>query len=122
MHEKGTARAKRERKFLECTQKFGSEPTSWDHTSLFISICLLHRINLGKVKSKLLFPAASINVNEHHFSFYELLGIEKYASKEDIKKAYRTQAKLFHPDKADPAVKDEATERFKRIKQAYDGT
>lgn len=51
-------------------------------------------------------------------SFYEILGITKNATDEDIKKAYRTNAKKHHPDANldDP----KAADRFKEIQEAYD--
>lgn len=50
-------------------------------------------------------------------SFYEVLGVEKKASQEDIKKAYRALAKQYHPDKN---KEDGAEEAFKEISAAYD--
>ena len=46
--------------------------------------------------------------------YYELLGIEKKASKEEIKKAFRTLAHKYHPDK-----KDGDANKFKEINEAY---
>ena len=49
--------------------------------------------------------------------YYEVLGISKTASEEEIKKDYRTLAKKYHPDvSTDP----QATEKFKEVQQAYD--
>ncbi|MBN1625874.1 MAG: molecular chaperone DnaJ [Deltaproteobacteria bacterium] len=50
--------------------------------------------------------------------YYEILGIKKDASKEDIKKAYRKLARKWHPD-INPGNKD-AEQRFKEISSAYD--
>jgi curved DNA-binding protein len=49
--------------------------------------------------------------------YYQLLGVEKGASEEEIKKAYRKLAMKYHPDhtKGDKA----AEEKFKKISEAY---
>lgn len=49
---------------------------------------------------------------------YELLGVDKAASAEDIRKAYRNVAKKFHPD-LNPGDKN-AEAKFKEVAAAYD--
>ena len=49
--------------------------------------------------------------------YYELLGVAKDASLQDIKKAYRKLALKSHPDR-NPGNK-EAEEKFKQISDAY---
>ena len=48
--------------------------------------------------------------------FYEVLGVSKSATKDEIKSAYRKLAKVYHPDNKQTG--DEA--KFKEIQEAYD--
>jgi len=50
--------------------------------------------------------------------YYKILGVEKEASEDDIKRAYRKLAKKYHPDlnKKDP----NATKKFIELQEAYE--
>lgn len=52
--------------------------------------------------------------------YYKILGVEKTATAEDIKKAYRREAKKWHPDLCkDETKKKEYEEKFKEVAEAY---
>ena len=51
--------------------------------------------------------------------FYEVLGVERTATDEELKRAYRKLAKKYHPD-ANPDNKKEAEEKFKEVSEAYE--
>ncbi len=50
--------------------------------------------------------------------YYEILGVAEDASAKEIKKAYRSLAQQYHPDRN--AGDADAEERFKRVQEAYD--
>uniref|UniRef100_A0A8C1S492 DnaJ heat shock protein family (Hsp40) member B6b n=1 Tax=Cyprinus carpio TaxID=7962 RepID=A0A8C1S492_CYPCA len=51
--------------------------------------------------------------------YYEILGVTKNTSHDDIKKAYRKKALKWHPDK-NPNNKEQAEKMFKEISEAYE--
>ena len=56
-------------------------------------------------------------------NYYDILGVDKKASADELKSAYRKLAKKYHPDlytNASEAEKKNAEEKFKEINHAYD--
>lgn len=52
---------------------------------------------------------------------YQVLGVSRGASDEEIKKAYRSLSRRYHPDaNVNNPNKDQAEEKFKQVQQAYD--
>lgn len=54
---------------------------------------------------------------------YKILEIERSATDEEVKKAYRTMAKKYHPDRVvteDKAIQKGAEEKFKEVQKAYE--
>ena len=52
---------------------------------------------------------------------YEILGVSRDATEEEIKKAYRELARKYHPDNyANSPLSDLASEKMKEINEAYD--
>ncbi len=51
--------------------------------------------------------------------YYEILGVSKDATNDELKKAFRKKAKQYHPD-ANPNNKAEAEKKFKEVNEAYE--
>lgn len=52
--------------------------------------------------------------------YYEVLGLKRSATKEEIKAAYRKAARKFHPDLHPKVDKQKMEEKFKKVNEAYE--
>ena len=52
--------------------------------------------------------------------FYKILGVTRSSTEQEIKKAYKKLALKWHPDRVEPAKKDEAQAKFQEIGEAFD--
>jgi DnaJ-class molecular chaperone len=52
--------------------------------------------------------------------YYKVLGCDKKATPEELKKAYRKLALKWHPDRCTPEKKDEAQTKFQDIAEAFE--
>lgn len=61
-------------------------------------------------------------MNEESERYYELLGVRRGASAQELKEAYRDLAKVWHPDRFahDPRLQQKAQEKLKEINEAYE--
>ncbi|MEN2992911.1 MAG: J domain-containing protein [Bacteroidia bacterium] len=78
------------------------------------STALLGRIDIWVYFCQTKASMASVKFKD----YYAILGVDRSASPEEIKRAYRRLARQYHPD-ANPGNK-EAEERFKEIQEAYE--
>ena len=52
--------------------------------------------------------------------YYDILGIPRSSSADDIKKAYRRRAREFHPDLHTGSKKTEMEKKFKELNEAHE--
>ena len=58
---------------------------------------------------------------EREIDYYAVLNLARDCSQDEVVKAYRRQASVFHPDKhIDPDLKSGATETFSKVQEAYE--
>ncbi|XP_047515372.1 dnaJ homolog subfamily C member 7 isoform X1 [Pieris napi] len=82
----------------------------------------LYKIDKTKENKQLLHEAKIALKKSKRKDYYKILGIEKTASDDDIKKAYRKRALVHHPDRHANASDNERREqekRFKDVGEAY---
>ncbi|XP_034946040.1 dnaJ homolog subfamily C member 7 [Chelonus insularis] len=80
------------------------------------------KINKSRENRRLLMEAKEALKRSKKKDYYKILGVDKSASIEDIKKAYRKRALVHHPDRhsnASELEKKEQEKKFKEIGEAY---
>lgn len=82
----------------------------------------LYKIDRSKENKQLLHEAKLALKKSNRKDYYKILGVDKSASDDDIKKAYRKRALVHHPDRHAGAPDNERREqerRFKEVGEAY---
>ncbi|XP_053607541.1 dnaJ homolog subfamily C member 7 [Plodia interpunctella] len=82
----------------------------------------LYKIDKSKENKQLLQEAKMALKRSKRKDYYKILGVEKTASEDDIKKAYRKRALVHHPDRhagAPDSERREQERRFKEVGEAY---
>ncbi|KAJ8675890.1 hypothetical protein QAD02_011676 [Eretmocerus hayati] len=80
------------------------------------------KIDKSRDNKRLLFEAKAALKKSKRKDYYKILGIDKNASTDDIKKAYRKRAMVHHPDRhanASEGEKKEQEKKFKEVGEAY---
>ncbi|KAK0088967.1 hypothetical protein PV325_010012 [Microctonus aethiopoides] len=80
------------------------------------------RINKSRDNRRLLMDAKDALKRSKIKDYYKILGVDRAASIEDIKKAYRKRALVHHPDRhsnASDTEKKEEEKKFKEVGEAY---
>ena len=52
--------------------------------------------------------------------YYEIMGVDRNATEEEMKRVYRKLARKYHPDLQTAKDKKEAEEKFKELNEAYE--
>ncbi|KAI8427685.1 hypothetical protein MSG28_002144 [Choristoneura fumiferana] len=82
----------------------------------------LYKIDKSKENKQLLHEAKIALKKSKRKDYYKILGIDKTASEDDIKKAYRKRALVHHPDRhagAPDSERRDQERRFKEVGEAY---
>ncbi|CAL5203620.1 unnamed protein product [Lathyrus oleraceus] len=113
---------------MYCCYGITIQPTVTPHSITYLSIrpkfVKLRIRNYGY--GSLLKVKASINNNNNPISskseltLYEILGIPKSVSMVDLKRAYKHEARKYHPDLSPPGQVKEYTKRFIMVREAYE--
>ncbi|KAG6471180.1 hypothetical protein ZIOFF_072281 [Zingiber officinale] len=100
---------------------FYTNPTSspLDSSSTSFSPAKLHRFILSASRIEFKQARQRRYFGKMGVDYYKVLGVDKGAKDDDLKKAYRKLAMKWHPDK-NPNNKSEAEAKFKQISEAYE--
>ena len=89
----------------------------WNENESLLELCRLHGISEEYFDKCLCLIVHTLNLVSQPENYYELLGVARDVSKDEIKRAYRQLSLVWHPD-TNPGD-DKAAERFRLIHEAY---
>merc|ERR1719385_686888 len=83
----------------------------------------VHKADRGNMEYRQLLQEAKLELKKSkRKDYYKILGVEKSANEDEIKKAYRKRAMVHHPDRHSSASEDEKKDhetKFKEVGEAY---
>merc|ERR1711915_242084 len=83
----------------------------------------VHKADRGNMEYRQLLQEAKLELKKSkRKDYYKILGVDKNANEEEIKKAYRKRAMVHHPDRHSSASEEEKKEhetKFKEVGEAY---
>lgn len=107
----------------------------WELKRRIVPLCLLILVSFSLGQPSLECSPSNVSYDWERWDYYELLGLKQQRQQQhkegkgldskDIRKAYRKQAQIWHPDKASNQQNstfslEECTSRFARIAEAYE--
>merc|ERR1711978_704166 len=83
----------------------------------------VHKADRGNMEYRQLLQEAKLELKKSkRKDYYKILGVDKNANEEEIKKAYRKRAMVHHPDRHSGATeveKKDHEQKFKEVGEAY---
>uniref|UniRef100_A0A0C9RYK9 TSA: Wollemia nobilis Ref_Wollemi_Transcript_3629_826 transcribed RNA sequence n=1 Tax=Wollemia nobilis TaxID=56998 RepID=A0A0C9RYK9_9CONI len=105
---------------LQSTSRCGATLGSTRGVRFITSLSVVRAVQVSGVESRAVPAAEGGGHMKKPGSLYEVLGVSRGATAQDVKRAYRKLARQFHPDTAaSPEAKSLRSEMFMQIQNAY---